>query len=34
MESGGVQLDKLHDNDFTEGRWRAWDMSVNDEEKG
>lgn len=33
MEAGGVQHDKLHDNDFTEGRRRAWDMSVNDEEK-
>lgn len=34
METGGVQHDKLHDNDFTDGRWRAWDMSVNDDEKG
>ena len=33
MESGGTQYDQLHDNDFTDGRRCAWDMSVNDEEE-
>ena len=32
MESGGAKYYKLHDNDFTDGRRCAWDMSVNDEE--